>query len=139
MAVTEFWHVCAIAKWFIGRLLILFGAKWNINIKLFSVHRIKYLDFQSYNQTGIKSLNTPLKKNGLFLSLALIIGRSHNPATVTNRFGNPNNLFLMTPVRASLEAQMVKNLPAVCEPLVRSLGSQDPLEKRMATHPSILA
>ena len=106
--------------------------KLNINIKLFSFHRIKYLDVQSYNQTGIKSLNTPLKKSGLFLSLSLIIRWSHNPATVTNRFRNPNNLFLMTPVRVSLEAQMVKNLPAMCETLVWSLGGQDPLEKRMA-------
>ena len=40
---------------------------------------------------------------------------------------------------ASLLAQMVKNLPAVQETLVRSLGQEDPLEKRMATHSSILA
>ena len=35
--------------------------------------------------------------------------------------------------------QMVKNLPAVQETLVQSLGGEDPLEKRMATHSSILA
>ena len=40
---------------------------------------------------------------------------------------------------ASLVAQSVKNLPAVCETLVRSLGWEDPLEKQMATHSSILA
>ena len=34
---------------------------------------------------------------------------------------------------------MVKNLPAIQETLVRSLGQEDPLEKRMATHSSILA
>ena len=34
---------------------------------------------------------------------------------------------------------MVKNLPDVQEILVRSLGREDPLEKRMATHSSILA
>ena len=33
---------------------------------------------------------------------------------------------------------MVKNLPAVQEPGVLSLGQEDPLEKRMATHSSIL-
>ena len=33
----------------------------------------------------------------------------------------------------------VKNLPAVEETLVRSLGREDPLEKEMATHSSILA
>ena len=40
---------------------------------------------------------------------------------------------------ASLEAQMVKNLPAMQETWVRSLGQEDPLEKEMATHSSILA
>ena len=39
----------------------------------------------------------------------------------------------------SLVAQMVKNLPALQETQVRSLGWEDPLEKGMATHSSILA
>ena len=39
---------------------------------------------------------------------------------------------------ASLVAQSVKNLPAVQESCVRSLGWEDPLEKEMATHSSIL-
>ena len=34
---------------------------------------------------------------------------------------------------------MVKNLPAVQETRVRSLGWKDPLEKRMVTHSSILS
>ena len=34
---------------------------------------------------------------------------------------------------------MIKNLPAVQETQVRSLGGEDPLEKGMATHSSILA
>ena len=38
----------------------------------------------------------------------------------------------------SLVAQLVKNLPAVLETWVRSLGWEDPLEKGMATHFSIL-
>ena len=36
-------------------------------------------------------------------------------------------------------AQMVKNLPAVQETQVQSLGQEDPLEKGMATRSSILA
>ena len=40
---------------------------------------------------------------------------------------------------ASLVAQLVKNLPAIWETWVRSLGWDDPLEKRKATHSSILA
>ena len=42
-------------------------------------------------------------------------------------------------VRASLEAHLVKNLPAMQETWVRSLGWEDPLEKGEATHSSILA
>jgi len=40
---------------------------------------------------------------------------------------------------ASLVAQMAKNLPARRETWVPSLGQEDPLEKNMATHSSILA
>ena len=40
---------------------------------------------------------------------------------------------------ASLVAQTVKNLPAVQETRVQSLGQVDPLEKGMATHSSIPA
>ena len=36
-------------------------------------------------------------------------------------------------------AQMVKNLPAIQETWVQSLGQEDPLEKGMAIHSSILA
>ena len=36
-------------------------------------------------------------------------------------------------------AQMVKNLPAMQETWVQSLGWEDPLEKEVATHSSILA
>ena len=39
----------------------------------------------------------------------------------------------------SLVAQMVKNLPAMQETLVQSLGWENPLEKGMATHSSIRA
>ena len=41
--------------------------------------------------------------------------------------------------RASLVAQLVKNLPAMRETWVRSLGWEDPLEKRKATYSCILA
>ena len=34
---------------------------------------------------------------------------------------------------------MVKNLPAMLETQVQSLGQEDPLEKKLATHSSILA
>ena len=40
---------------------------------------------------------------------------------------------------ASLVAQTLKRLPAMRETQVQSLGWEDPLEKEMATHSSILA
>ena len=39
---------------------------------------------------------------------------------------------------ASLVAQLVKNLPAVCKTQIQFLDREDPLEKEMATHSSIL-
>ena len=39
----------------------------------------------------------------------------------------------------SLVAQMVKNLPAMQETWVQALGGEDPLEKEMAIHSSLLA
>ena len=42
-------------------------------------------------------------------------------------------------IKTSLVAQMVKKLPAIQETWVRSLGQEDPLDKGMATHSSILA
>ena len=41
-------------------------------------------------------------------------------------------------MRASLIAQLVRNLPAMRETWVPFLGWEDPLEKGMATHTSIL-
>ena len=40
---------------------------------------------------------------------------------------------------SSLAAQLVKNLPAMQEMWVKFLGQEDPLEREMATHSSILA
>ena len=42
-------------------------------------------------------------------------------------------------VKVFLVAQLVKNLPAVQETQLRSLGWEDPLEKGMATHSTVLA
>ena len=40
---------------------------------------------------------------------------------------------------ASLVAQAVKNLPAMLDTQVQSLGQEDPLEKELAIHSTILA
>ena len=42
-------------------------------------------------------------------------------------------------LKASLVAQRLKRLPPMRETRVRFLGREDPLEKEMATHSSILA
>ena len=49
------------------------------------------------------------------------------------------SLFKVKQYLASLVAQMVKNLLAMQETRVWSLGREDPLEKEMATHSSIFA
>ena len=52
----------------------------------------------------------------------------------------PSNLSLIIKLhRASLVAQMVKNLPGMQESQVQSLGQEDPLGKGMAPHSSVLA
>ena len=48
-------------------------------------------------------------------------------------------MILTDTLGASLVAQSLKNLPAVQETWVQSLGWEDPLEKEMATYSSILA
>ena len=53
--------------------------------------------------------------------------------------GKPLIWKLLSGHQASLVAQMVKRLPAMWETRVRSGGPEDPLEKEMATHSSILA
>ena len=50
-----------------------------------------------------------------------------------------SRLTIILRVIALLVAQMVKNLPAMQETEVRSLGQEDPLEKEMAVHSSTLA
>ena len=47
--------------------------------------------------------------------------------------------YIIGHIITSLVAQTAKNLPAMQETWVRSLGGEDPLEKGTATHPSILA
>ena len=59
-------------------------------------------------------------------------GRCHSSASATE-------YYVAHPNCASLVAQLVKNLPAMWETLVWSLGWEDPPEEGMTTHSSILA
>ena len=95
-----------------------------------------------------------------FISLSSLIAMARTFKTMLNdsgRCGYPcpvpdlqGNSFSFTSLRiifavglsymgASLVAQLVKNLPAMRETWIQSLGWGDPLEKRKATHSSILA
>ena len=54
----------------------------------------------------------------------------------------PGSTFLFSvalSLLVSLVGQIIKNLPAMQETQVQFLGQEDPLEKGMATHSSILA
>ena len=62
---------------------------------------------------------------------SLILGLGRSPG---ERIGNPPQYSWV-----SLVAQMIKNLPAVWETWVQSLGWEDPLEGSMATYSSVLA
>ena len=69
-------------------------------------------------------------------------GESGHPFLVPDVRGNAfsfSPLRIVFAVRASLVAQRLKCLPAMWETRVQSLGWEDPLEKEMTTHSSILA
>ena len=58
---------------------------------------------------------------------------------ISTLVANVKILTYLGPLQLSLVAQMVKNLPAMQDTRVPSLGQEDPMEKGMATHSSILA
>ena len=60
-------------------------------------------------------------------------------STVRTSLSHHHGVKILTLTTASLVAHVVKCLPAMQEARVRSLGLEDPLEKEMATHSSILA
>ena len=73
-------------------------------------------------------------------------GKHHHHWNIQRRITNDHHVYIISeyyssilPCKASLIAQLVKNLPAVQETQVWSLGWEDPLEKEMVTHSSILA
>ena len=68
---------------------------------------------------------------------------SRNQYHIVKQFSsNYKNVYYLLsgfPSKVSLVAKMVKNLPAMQETQVRFLSQEDPLEKEMATHSSVLA
>ena len=49
------------------------------------------------------------------------------------------HIYMYVCITKGFPAQMVKNLPAMWETWVQSLGWEDPLKEGMATHSSVLA
>ena len=88
-------------------------------------------------QSLITSISTPVLslERGLpnTLCLKYIISSLDTPSAI------PPPLFCYTFLESFLVAQMIKNLPAMLEAWVPSLGQEDLLEKGMATHSSTLA
>ena len=75
--------------------------------------------------------------------VALLRTQGVNPASVLVRRENKSQMVVLhfnkILPRASLGTQAVKNPPAMRETWVQYLSREDPLEKGMATHSSILA
>ena len=89
------------------------------------------------NEYEVFYLFFELCKLSLLLGVLIIITINFTSISLTNELENVyyNTLSFWTP----LVVQMVKNLPAVWETWVSFLGWEDPLEKGMATHSSVLA
>ena len=72
----------------------------------------------------------------MFLTQSLIFGIKNKKK---KNWGSPSHSWSSSCLRTSLGAQTVKHLSTMWETGVRSLGREDPLEKEMAAHSSILA
>ena len=80
-----------------------------------------------------------MQKNTAILFIALLLMREEKKPIIHVYQQCTSLLLNIYTLRASLVAQMVKNLPAMWETWVGSLGQEDPLEEEMATHSRILA
>ena len=100
---------------------------------LIFLFRIDWFDFLAVQGT-LKSLlqHHNLKAPILWHSAFFMIQLSHLYMTT-------GKTIALSVWGASQVSQMVKNLPAMRETRVQSLGGEDPLEKEMATHSSIFA
>ena len=75
----------------------------------------------------------------VYVCLCLLLGREFGLELQTYLLKMLQLGKYLHPVGASLVILMVENLPAMQKTWVQSLSQEDPLEKEMATHSSILA
>ena len=85
----------------------------------------QWLQGVGWTTSGKPASESPLQQAHAPLSVTVLPGR----VELGKSFDIPG---------ASLVAQLVKNLPAMQETWVQSLGWEDPLEEEMATHSSVL-
>ena len=95
-------------------------------------HQTSILIIQE-NEVGVRKVERSIQFLFIFYLLFFLLMKMHwfkkySPS------GDPKQ-----ESKASLVAQMVKNLPAIWETQVRSLCQEHPLEKGLATHSSFLA
>ena len=96
--------------------------------------KIDWFDLAASQGTSQESFPAPQFESISSSALSLFMVQLSHPYMTTGK-----TIALTKPTRASLVAQMVKNLPTMQETQIRSLVQEDPLEKEMAAHSSILA
>ena len=121
-----------------------FYFKGNISFQLLFIYSITYLYHYGFGDLyfTVELYHSTIIAFAVPAVSTLAIGKSFRLAQVF--FCDAHILFIhllstLLLSGASLVAHMVKNPPAVQEIRVRSLGQEDPLEKGMATHSTILA
>ena len=96
------------------------------------------MEILSYSSLGFLS-STLVEKKYLFISMLRALNQDLGAFLCLERFRLRFCFQVFQTCFASLMAQMVKNLPAVQDTQIQSLGQKDPLEKGITTHSSILA
>ena len=94
------------------------------------------LEKEMHSEQPEKSLN---QQTPWSWSCGIQNGWTHEAKPDLRPTDEDQNLCGFKSLEASLVAQMVKNLPTVQETEVGSLDREDPLEKELATHSSVLA
>ena len=108
------------------------GAGWaTVHRVTKSWTQVKQLSRQAGMQMKSMHLYKKIHWNASLKSCWQIKGRRH--------YGMALEILLPVNNRISLVVQTVKNLPAMWETWVWSLSQEDPLEKELATHSSVLA
>ena len=100
---------------------------------------VKELDPICCNHTHTHTKNREIPQAATKIPLATVKTWCSQISIFKNNNKAPTLAYPYTTDRASLVAQLVKNLPAMQETWVRSLGLEDTLEKGIATHSSIVA